>query len=303
MELNNGAGSLPALLDECGCSHICCRRHNTFLDVARVACRYCPRSLSEGARGARWKKVYQLQGVAEWRATHLAKQKATELQAKWARFAIDLHRANQRDIALQARRYRALLAKRCRERPGRKQRRQERKALDRSRLGFAAEVSTHDGGARFGPAGSPSHDGSARLESAGASSHDESAGLESAGGSNHGESRLPLQSIIDNLVLADAVLRLAQDREKRKEEKRNFCKRLAQMEKREKSLVKEEVFEDWRELTELEQLKRNIDHFFGARLLQNAMDAWGYCAWAHSDDDAGTDILNDGTRAREELYR
>ena len=119
--MNNGAGSLPALLDECGCSHICCRRHNTFLDFARVACRYYPRSLSEGARGARWKKVYQLQGVAEWRATHLAKQKATELQAKWARFAIDLHRANhqarwakQQDIALQARRYRALLAKRCR---------------------------------------------------------------------------------------------------------------------------------------------------------------------------------------------
>ena len=168
MELNNGAGSLLALLDERGCSHICCRRHNTLLDFARVACRYCPRSLSEGARGARWKKVYQLQGVAEWRATHLAKQKATELQAKWARFAIDLHRANhqarwanQRDIALQARRYRALLAKRCRERLGRKQRRQERKALDRSRLGFAAEVSTHDGGARFGPAGYPSHDGSA----------------------------------------------------------------------------------------------------------------------------------------------
>ena len=51
MELNNGAGSLPALLDECGCSHICCRRHNTFLDFARVACRYCPRSLSEGGAG------------------------------------------------------------------------------------------------------------------------------------------------------------------------------------------------------------------------------------------------------------
>ena len=295
MELNNGAGSLPALLDECGCSHICCRRHNAFLDFARVACRYCPRSLSEGARGARWKKVYQLQGVAEWRATHLAKQKATELQAKWARFAIDLHRANhqarwanQRDITLQARRYHALLAKRCRERPGRKQRRQERKALDRSRLGFAAEVSTHDGGARFGPTGSPSHDGSARLESAGASSHDESAGLESAGGSNHGESRLPLQRIIDNLVLADAVLRLAQDREKRKEEKRNFWKRLAQMEKREKSLMKEEVFEDWRELTELEQLKREFEGFFGMRLLQKAMYAWGYCACARSDDDAGT---------------
>ena len=141
------------------------------------------------------------------------------------------------------------------------------------------------------------------MESAGASSHDESAGLESAGGSNHGESRLPLQSIIDNLVLADAVLRLAQDREKRKEEKRNFRKRLAQMEKREKSLMKEEVFEDWRELTELEQLKRDIEGFFGMRLLQKAMDAWGYCAWAPPDDDAGTDILNDGTRAREELHR
>jgi len=112
--------------------------------------------------------------------------------------------------------------------------------------------------------------------------------LESAGGSNHGESRLHLQSIIDNLVLADAVLRLAQDREKRKEEKMNFWKRLAHMEKREKSLMKEEVFEDWRELTELEQLKREIAGFFGMRLLQKAMDAWCYCAWAHSDDDAGT---------------
>ena len=109
--------------------------------------------------------------------------------------------------------------------------------------------------------------------------------------------------MIDNLVLADAVVRLAQDCVKRKEEKRNFWKRLAQMEKREKSLMKEEVFEDWRELTELEQLKRNIDHFFGARLLQKAMDAWGYCAWAPPDDGAGTDILNDGTRAREELHR
>ena len=141
------------------------------------------------------------------------------------------------------------------------------------------------------------------MESAGASSHDESAGLESAGGSYHGESRLPLQSIIDNLVLADAVLRLAQDREKRKEEKRNFWKRLAQMEKREKSLMKEEVFEDWRELTELEQLKRNIDHFVGTRLLQKAMDAWRDCVWAPPDDDVDTDILNDGTRARGELHR
>ena len=109
--MNNGAGSL-ALLDERGCSHICCRRHNTFLDFARVACRYCPRSLSEGARGARWKKVYQLQGVAEWRATHLAKQKAIELQARWA---IELHRANhqvrcanQRAITLKARNHQRL---------------------------------------------------------------------------------------------------------------------------------------------------------------------------------------------------
>ena len=52
--------------------------------------------------------------------------------------------------------------------------------------------------------------------------------------------------------------------------------------------MKEEVFEDWRGLTELEQLKREIEGFFGMRLLQKAMDAWGYCAWAHSDDDAGT---------------
>ena len=75
------------------------------------------------------------------------------------------------------------------------------------------------------------------------------------------------------------------------------------MEKWAKFVMKEHVFEDWRELTELEQFKRNIDHFFGTRLLQKAMLAWCYCAWAPPDDDADTDILNDGTRAREELHR
>ena len=76
--------------------------------------------------------------------------------------------------------------------------------------------------------------------------------MESAGGSNHGESRLPVQIIIDNLVLADAVERLAQGREKRNEHNHNFWKRRAQMEKRKTFVMKEEVFEDWRELTELD---------------------------------------------------
>ena len=135
---SESSANFPALLGEGDGSHIQCRRRNTFLDFARVASRGSPRALTEEPRDTQWRTVYQLQGIAEWRATHLSMHRARSLR-------------------------RRLLEKRRRERQGKKQRRRDR--ASEISLGRTGSSKDHCESARLEPVGGAPHVGSVCLES------------------------------------------------------------------------------------------------------------------------------------------
>ena len=135
---SESSANFPALLGEGDGSHIQCRRRNTFLDFARVASRGSPRALTEEPRDTQWRTVYQLQGIAEWRATHLS-----------------MHRARSQR--------RRLTEKRRRERQGKKQRRRDR--ASEISLGRTGSSKDHCESARLEPVGGATHVGSVCLES------------------------------------------------------------------------------------------------------------------------------------------
>ena len=115
-----------------------CRRHNTFLDFARVASRGSPRALTEEPRDTQWRVFYQVQGIAEWRATHLSMQRAR----------------SQR---------RRLTEKRRRERQGKKQRRRDR--ASEISLGRTGSSKDHCESGRLEPVGGATQVGSVCLDS------------------------------------------------------------------------------------------------------------------------------------------